>query len=53
VVPLPDGKTIPVQMVGNEEQMSMMTAQLDRLDQMVRIMQTQVGVSEQILKYAQ
>jgi hypothetical protein len=53
VVPLPDGKTIPVQMVGNEEQMSMMTAQLDRLDQMVRIMQAQVGVSEQLLKYAQ
>jgi hypothetical protein len=53
VVPLPDGKTIPVQMVGNEEQMSMMSAQLDRLDQMVRIMQTQVGVSEQLLKYAQ
>jgi hypothetical protein len=53
VVPLPDGKTIPVQMVGNEEQMSMMAAQLDRLDQMVRIMQNQVGVSEQILKYAQ
>ena len=53
VVPLPDGKTIPVQMMGNEEQMSMMSAQLDRLDQMVRIMQTQVGVSEKILKYAQ
>ena len=53
VVPLPDGKTIPVQMVGNEEQMNMMTAQLDRLDQMVRIMQAQVGVSEQLLKYAQ
>jgi hypothetical protein len=52
-VPLPDGKTIPVQMVGNEQQMSMMAAQLDRLDQMVRIMQNQVGVSEQILKYAQ
>ena len=53
VVPLPDGKTIPVQMVGNEAQMSMMSAQLDRLDQMVRIMQNQVGVSEQLLKYAQ
>ena len=52
-VPLPDGKTIPVQMVNNEQQMSMMAAQLDRLDQMVRIMQNQVGVSEQILKYAQ
>jgi putative chitinase len=52
-VPLPDGKTIPVQMAGNEEQLSMMSAQLDRLDQLVRIMQTQVGVSERILKYAQ
>jgi putative chitinase len=52
-VPLPDGKTIPVQIAGNEEQMSMMSAQLDRLDQLVRIMQTQVGVSERILKYAQ
>ena len=52
-VPLPDGKTIPVQMVNNEQQMGMMAAQLDRLDQMVRIMQNQVGVSEQILKYAQ
>jgi len=53
VVPLPDGKTIPVQIAGNEEQMGMMAAQLDRLDQLVRIMQTQVGVSERILKYAQ
>jgi putative chitinase len=52
-VPLPDGKTIPVQIAGNEEQMGMMAAQLDRLDQLVRIMQTQVGVSERILKYAQ
>ena len=52
-VPLPDGKSIPVQMVNNEQQMSMMAAQLDRLDQMVRIMQNQVGVSEKILKYAQ
>ena len=53
VVPLPDGKTIPVQMGGSEGQISMMTAQLDRLDQMVRIMQSQLGVSEKILKYAQ
>ena len=52
-VPLPDGKTIPVQMVNNEQQMGMMVAQLDRLDQLVRIMQNQVGVSEKILKYAQ
>jgi len=52
-VPLPDGKTIPVTIANNVEQMGMMAAQLDRLDQLVRIMQNQVGVSEKILKYAQ
>jgi hypothetical protein len=52
-VPLPDGKSIPVQMVGSEQQVDMMSAHLDRLDQMVRIMQNQLGVSEKILKYAQ
>jgi hypothetical protein len=52
-VPLPDGKSIPVQIANNEQQMGMMAAQLDRLDQLVRIMQNQVGVSEKILKYAQ
>lgn len=52
-VPLPDGKTIPVQIAGSDEQMSLLSAQLDRLDQLVRIMQNQVGVSEKLLKYAQ
>jgi hypothetical protein len=52
-VPLPDGKSIPVQIARNEEQMNLMSAQLERLDQLVRIMQNQVGVSEKLLKYAQ
>ena len=52
-VPLPDGRTIPVQIAGAEEQMGMMSAQLDRLDDIVRIMQTQLGVSQRLLKYAQ
>ena len=52
-VPLPDGKTIPVTIAGNEEQMGMMAAQLDRLDDMIQLMQTQVSVSEKILRYAQ
>ena len=52
-VPLPDGKSIPVQMAGGEHQMGMMSAQLDRLDQLVSIMQNQLGVSQKLLKYAQ
>ena len=52
-VPLPDGKTIPVTIAGNEEQMGMMAAQLDRLDDMIQLMQTQVSVSLKILRYAQ
>lgn len=52
-VPLPDGKTIPVQIAGTDEQMGMMSAQLNRLDDIVRIMQTQLGVSQKLLKYAQ
>ena len=46
-------KTIPVQMAGNNEQLALMSAQLERLDDLVRVMQSQLGVSERILKYAQ
>jgi putative chitinase len=52
-VPLPDGKSIPVQIASDEKQMGMMSAQLDRLDQLVTIMQNQLGVSQKLLKYAQ
>ena len=53
VVPLPDGRTIPVQMVGSDQQMGLMAAQLSRLDDIVRVMQNQLGVSQKILQYAQ
>ena len=53
VVPLPDGRTIPVQMIGADQQTGIMEAQLARLDDIMRVMQNQLGVSEKILKYAQ
>ena len=53
VVPLPDGRTIPVQMVGSDQQMGLMSAQLSRLDDIVRVMQNQLGVSQKLLQYAQ
>jgi hypothetical protein len=56
IVPLPDGKTIPVEMPGFgsrlEGQSSLMSQQLDKLDELVRIMQNQVSVSTKILQAA-
>jgi hypothetical protein len=53
VVPLPNGNSIPVEMRGNDEQVGLMSAQLSRLDDIVRVMQTQLSVSQKILQYAQ
>jgi hypothetical protein len=57
VVPLPDGKTIPVEIPGFTtnltDQTSLMTQQLDKLDELVRTMQTQVSVSTKILQHTQ
>jgi predicted chitinase len=53
VVPLPDGRTIPVQIAGSDEQLGLMSAQLSRLDDIVRVMQNQLGVSQKLLQYAQ
>jgi hypothetical protein len=58
VVPLPDGKKIPVNMQdsGNSnltKQMDMMSAQLMRLDEMVSLMRRQVGVSDKMLRVSQ
>jgi hypothetical protein len=53
VVPLPDGKSIPIETAKNTEQMDVMFAQLGRMDELIRIMQNQLGVSEKLLKYAQ
>jgi putative chitinase len=52
-VPLPDGRTIPVQIAGSNDQLGIMSAQLSRLDDIVRVMQTQLGVSQKLLQYAQ
>ena len=54
VVPLPDGKTIPVNMPGFNtslaDQTGIMTQQLIKLDELVRVMQNQVGLSHKILQ---
>jgi hypothetical protein len=54
VVPLPDGKTIPVNMPGFSnslaDQTGIMTQQLIKLDELVRVMQNQVGLSHKILQ---
>jgi hypothetical protein len=48
VVPLPNGRNIPVEMTGQDN--GMLTAQLDKLDELIRIMQNQVSVSTKILQ---
>ncbi len=58
VVPLPDGKQIPVNMQNSNggnltKQMDMMSAQLMRLDEMVSLMRRQVGVSDKMLRVSQ
>jgi len=55
VVPLPDGKTVPVQMSGgdnggDQEQISLLSQELDKLDALVRIMAKQNDVSNRILQ---
>lgn len=54
VVPLPNGKTIPVEMAGFSnnlaDQTNLMSQQLDKLDELVRVMQSQVSVSNKILQ---
>jgi len=54
IVPLPDGKSIPVEMPGFSanlmDQTSLMSQQLNKLDELVRVMQSQVGISNKILQ---
>jgi hypothetical protein len=54
VVPLPDGKSIPVEMPGFTsslaDQTGIMTQQLGKLDELLRVMQSQVNVSTKILQ---
>jgi muramidase (phage lysozyme) len=57
VIPLPDGKTIPVEMPGFTatlaDQTGLMAQQLGKLDELVRVMQSQVNVSNKILQRSQ
>lgn len=54
VVPLPDGKTIPVEIPGFanslNDQSGLLSQQLSKLDDLIRVMQTQVSVSNKILQ---
>lgn len=54
IVPLPDGRKIPVDMPGftstMSDQSSILTQQLSKLDDIVRVMQRQVEVSSKILQ---
>jgi putative chitinase len=56
VVPLPNGKSIPVEMPGFTttlaDQTGIMSQQLSKLDELLRVMQTQVSVSNKILQRA-
>jgi len=50
VVPLPDGKTIPVTMPEMTNQMNMMTEQITRLDELIALMRNANGISNKILQ---
>lgn len=56
VVPLPDGRTIPVAMPelteGFGQQQALMGAQIAKLDDLITLMSRQVGVSEKILQHS-
>lgn len=57
VVPLPDGRTIPVEMpslsMGMSEQVGMMREQIGRLDEIIATMRTQNAISNKMLLAAQ
>jgi hypothetical protein len=52
VVPLPDGKTIPVTMPEMSSQVSMMSEQITRLDELIALMRNANGISHKILQAA-
>ena len=52
VVPLPDGKTIPLKNKGNsgsKEQTELLAMELSKLDSMLRVMQKQNDITNKIL----
>lgn len=50
VVPLPDGRSIPVS--GSAESSGLMAAQLDKLDELISVMKSQLSVSNKLLSYS-
>jgi hypothetical protein len=50
VVPLPDGRSIPV--AGGGDSAEMMSAQLDKLDELISVMKSQLSVSNKLLSYS-
>jgi hypothetical protein len=50
VVPLPDGKTIPVTMPEMSNQLNMMSEQITRLDELIALMRNANGLSHKILQ---
>jgi hypothetical protein len=50
VVPLPDGRSIPVS--SNADSSGMMSAQLDKLDELISVMKSQLSVSNKLLSYS-
>jgi hypothetical protein len=50
VVPLPDGRSIPV--TGGSNSGEFMTAQLDKLDELISVMKSQLSVSNKLLSYS-
>ena len=50
IVPLSDGRSIPVTNTSSPEQMGAMSAQLDKLDELISVMKNQLSVSSRILQ---
>jgi hypothetical protein len=50
VVPMPDGRSIPV--TGGANSGEFMTAQLDKLDELISVMKSQLSVSNKLLSYS-
>jgi len=57
VIPLPNGKTIPVEMSGMQvnmdRQIGILGAQLDKMDQMISALRDQTSISQRILQVSQ
>jgi hypothetical protein len=47
---LPDGRSIPV--AGGADSSGMMSAQLDKLDELISVMKSQLSVSNKLLSYS-